>query len=181
MCEPATITALATTAVSAATAAAPYIATASAIAGYVQTSQSAHAQEDAIRQGYQTQMEQTQLQQTQQNQQATDKMSERALEAHREMSRLSVIAGESGTMGGTNDRVIRESAFNAGQDMATIEANRAAGIKQTQTEAEGLRARATSNLNSIKQPSLIGTGLQIAGAFADAGARTQSNRVPTAK
>jgi len=179
MCEPASITALTTAVTSAATAAAPYISTATALASFAQTSQMASRQEKALQQSHNQQMNQVALQQQQINQQATEKMSERALEAQREASRLSVIAGESGTMGGSNDRVVNEAAFNASHDIATIEANRLNTQGQITAEAQGIAARTQSSLNSIKRPSLIGTGLQIAGGFVDAGTRRERNRAPT--
>jgi hypothetical protein len=76
--------------------------------------------------------------------------------------------GESGIGGGVSeDRIMNESRFNEGTDMATIEANRMSNLKQTELEAKGMRAGSVRQLSQVKQPSLIGSGLQIAGIYTD--------------
>lgn len=132
--------------------------------GYIQQSQSAKAQTRALTEENDRQMEATQLQYDQNNKQALDKMSARGREAAIEAARLRVIAGESGIAGGSNDRVLNESAFNYGSDIASIESNRKATNAQLYEEAKSGRARTVSKINAIDRPSLIGTGLQIAGA-----------------
>ena len=57
--------------------------------------------------------------------------------------------------------------FNQSTDIASIQSNRAANINQTQQEGVGGQAQVQSNLNRILQPSLVSTGLQIAGAGLD--------------
>jgi hypothetical protein len=120
----------------------------------------------AIEQNHYAQQAQILEQQKQITAQATDKMTERAKEAMVERGRLRAIQGESGLSGNTSDRILRESYFNEGQDIASIESNRKNSIKQSKLEAEGLRAQNQSRINSIKRPSLIGTGLQIGTALA---------------
>lgn len=173
MCEPATLTALATFAAEAA----PYVAAATAVAGYAQQQQQADKQEASVRQGYAANLNQLQVQQTQINQQATDKASAASLEALRETGRLRAIGGDAGALGASFDRQTNEVEMNTGQNIAAIEANRVSAESQATAEGMAAQARATMQLNSIKQPSLIGTGLQIAGAGVDASRRGQQNRV----
>lgn len=173
MCEPTTLTALAAFAAEAA----PYVAVAGAVAGYAQAQNQAEKQEAGIRQGYAANLNQLQVQQTQINQQATDKASAASLEALRETGRLRAIGGDAGALGSSFDRQTNEVEMNTGQNIAAIEANRVSAASQSSAEGAAAQARATLQLNSIKQPSLIGTGLQIAGVGMDAARRGQQNRV----
>jgi hypothetical protein len=148
--------------------AATILAIASTVATTAATASSARAQTKAIEQGYAQQMETVQEQYKQIDAQASQQMTERAREAMKERARLRVIAGEFGIGGGVSeDRIMNESRFNEGTDMATIEANRMSNLKQTELEAKGMRAGSVRQLSQVKQPSLIGSGLQIAGIYAD--------------
>jgi hypothetical protein len=198
MCEPATLTALGMSAANAAavssaaaavgtavTAASPYLAAASAVGGYIQQDRQADAQEEAIKVGMQTEANQLNLQQQQMNQQASEKMSALALESLRETGRLKAITGDAGAAGLSSVRGVNEVLMNEGTDMASLEANRKNAINQSVVEGQGAIARGMSQINSIKRPSLIGTGLQIAGSYADqqagkqnTAAQTQSMRSP---
>jgi hypothetical protein len=193
MCEPTTLVALGVSAqaasaaaaagtmasvMAAASAVAPVIGVGSAVAGFAAQKQQADSQEAAMRQNYDIQQNQMQLQRNQNDQQASEKMSAVALEAMRETGRLSA----SGFLGGNSlIRAQNEIQMNTGTDIATLEANRLAVHNQNTTEGMAAASRTNSQMNSIKQPSLIGTGLQIAGGLADAETRKQNNRVPTAK
>jgi hypothetical protein len=142
------------------------LAIASVAASTYTTYSTAKAQNAAIEEGYAQQMVTVQEQYRQINAQSAEQMTERARAAMIEQSRLRVIAGESGISGGVSeDRIMRESKFNEGTDMATIEANRANNLKQTHLEAQGMRAGSVKQLSQVKQPSLIGSGLQIAGIY----------------
>lgn len=139
----------------------------SAVGAIAQYSEAKSAADDATKSAqdsYNLQVKSVQEQQSQINQNAQDQQSQRAREATIERGRLKAIQGESGVMGNTEDRIMNESRFNEGSDIASIEGNRENAIKQSALDGQGLRANAQSRLNSIKQPSLIGTGLQIAGA-----------------
>lgn len=72
-----------------------------------------------------------------------------------ERAKIAAISGESGALGLSSDRLIGDSFMQQGTDMASLEQNRQNSVKQTEWEA----LRTDNN----KTPSLIGTGLQIAG------------------
>lgn len=112
---------------------------------------------------------------------ATDKMSARAREARVEQARIRAIAGDSGLAGISSDRLIDESLFNEGTDIASIEANRRATLTQTQREAEAVNARNQTSINKQARPNLIGTGLQIAGAVVDADTRKTARETRIAR
>lgn len=163
MCEPTTIA-----------IAALAIGTASAGMSYMQQSQQASAQRKATEENYAQQMKALQLQYDQTNKQTADEMSVRAREAMIESARLRAISGESGLAGISNDRIQNESQFNLGTDIASIESNRQATLKQLHQEGKSIRAGNQSQINQIKRPSLIGTGLQIAGVAASSAATYKS-------
>ena len=144
------------------------ISTATAGIGFMQQSQQASVRDKAIKANYSQQMDTFKVQQAQVNKQATDEMSVRAREAMIETARLRVLGGESGLAGGSNDRIENESQFNLGTDIASIESNRRNSLNQLHQEGKAIRASGQGQINTIKRPSLIGTGLQIAGAAIDA-------------
>ncbi len=156
------------------------IGTASSVMGFVQQSQQASAQTKAIKANYAQQTEALKLQYDQTNKQATDEMSMRAREAMIESARLRAVSGESGLFGLSNDRIQNESAFNLGTDIASIESNRLATVKQLHQEGLETRANTASRINQITRPSLIGTGLQIAGTAVNAAGNYQAakNKLP---
>jgi hypothetical protein len=153
MCDPITAISLGSLAVG----------VASSVGGFMQQGQQAKANRKAIQSDYAQQMDTLQQQYKQTNQQATDEMSQRAREAMIERAKLRVAGGESGLFGGSNDRVVNESSFNAGTDIASIESNRQNSLRQIEQEGKGIRAGSISQISRIQRPSLIGTGLQIAG------------------
>lgn len=164
MCEPATISGLTTLTMASMAASA-----ATAIAGYVGQSQAAKRQGDAAQAAYDSQVTQTKNEMTQQGQAAAEQMSERARQAMIETGHLQALAADSGTNGGgSNDRVTNEANFNAGQDIAAMQANASSQQRQMVSQLNGSYAQAVSRTASIQQPSLIGTGLQIAGGALNA-------------
>lgn len=142
---------------------------ASSVGGFFQQGQQAKANRKALQSDYAQQMDTLQTQYKQTNQQATDEMSQRAREAMIERARLRVAGGESGLFGGSNDRIVNESSFNEGTDMASIESNRQNSLRQIEQEGRGIRAGSVSQMSRIQRPSLIGTGLQIAGQAVETG------------
>lgn len=162
MCEPTTLLSIASSAV-----------------GYIMQSEQADRQAEAEERTYNAQMRQVAEQQKQINQQATDEETLRMREARVELGRMRTMGAESGLAGINAGRLEGEVEFNAGSDVSTISANRTARQNQLTAEAEGLRAGSSARLASIKQPSLIGTGLQIAGAYVNGETRTQANRTVT--
>jgi hypothetical protein len=165
MCEPislgtlGTITATQLAVASAATSALGSIAT------FAVQSQNADRQASAAQSAYDSSVVQIKNQQVEQSQAASAQMSERARQALVETSHLQALSNESGTNGGgSNDRVTNEANFNAGTDIATMENSASSQQRSLAGQAQGAYSTASQRMSSIQQPSLIGTGLQIAGA-----------------
>jgi hypothetical protein len=143
------------------------IATASAGASYMQQQQMANKQEAAVNANYAQQMESYKEQQVEVNKQAVDEMGVRQRQAMIESSRIKASSGESGLAGISTERTINESDFNLGTDITSIEGNRMSSQKQLYSNAKGIRAGSQTQMAQIQRPSLIGTGLQIAGGGLD--------------
>lgn len=174
MCEPTSLT------LSTMTIASMAMSAATAAATYVSQSQAAKRQGDAAQAAYDSQVTQTKNEMTQQTQAAAEQMSERARQAMIETGHLQALAVDSGTnSGGSNDRVTSEANFNAGQDIAAMQANASSQQRQMVSALRGDYAQASSRMASVQQPSLIGTGLQIAGGALNAYTSQESikNRV----
>jgi hypothetical protein len=137
-----------------------------AVGGYMDTAQQAAAAQDAINADAANQAAAIEEQQAQISKNATDQMQERSQQAAIERGRLRAIQAESGLIGNTQDRIIGESYFNESTDIASIEANRKNEITQSNRTLQGVATGAQSKLNSVKQPSLLGAGLQIGTAYA---------------
>lgn len=149
------------------------LSAASAAVGYQETKKNAQIQEDQIKQGYELQSQQLMDRYDQINGNASDQISDRAREARVELARLKVLGAESGIAGNSQAQIERESQFLAGSDMATIEANRSNALKQAQMEGKANALDTAARYSSIKRPSLIGSGLQIADAGVSALQRKQ--------
>jgi hypothetical protein len=104
------------------------------------------------------------------NANAADQMSARARAALIERGRLAAAAAESGL--GDNGRIMSESLFNESADIAHLEANNSANLKQAGLDAQGYAAQSQSRLNTTVRPSLVTTGLQIASEGATAWDKT---------
>lgn len=144
-----------------ATYAAMAIAAASAAASAAQQANMARKQTESAQSAYDSSVVQTKNQQVETNQASTAQQSERARQALVETGHLNALANESGTAGGSDDRVTNEANFNAGTDIATIQANTASQQRQLINNLNGSYATAEQRDASIVNPSLIGTGLQI--------------------
>ena len=150
-------------------------------ASYMQQQQQAKYQGKAARANYDQQMLTYQEQQSQVNKNATDQMSQRARENAIQAARIRAVSGESGLSGNTNDRILGESMFNFGTDVSSIESNRLAQQRQLNQEAKGIRAGTQTTMSQIQRPSLIGTGLQIAGSAMDAASIQKGLKAPRSK
>ncbi len=127
----------------------------------------ANSTADAIKRGYEDQNAQMQERYKQINADAAEKQSARAREAQIERSRIAAAAGESG-LGGINvARLEGEAEGAAGRDFTRTESDRAANERASFLEMQGIRSKMQSRLNQIKYPSLVQSGLQIAGSFAE--------------
>lgn len=181
MCEPVTI---GTTVITVGEMVAVGVAATSAAVGYMAQQQAADDNRSAAEANYRAQMDQLQLQRQQINEQAADEMSIRAKTARSNLASLRVSAGESGIAGLTEDNLEREVKFNESQDIATIQKNRRNAMDQTSAQGAGIAAQTMSQVNSVRQPSLIGSALQVAqtGAYLAARRPTtsgiQTNKEP---
>lgn len=160
MCEPATILAVA-----AATSA--VAATGGAVASYMQGQNQIEAAQRAAYDNAVLQNQQLQEQRDQISKQSANDITERARQAQIEQGRLRVITGESGALGFTQDRLLQDSEFQEGTDIATIEANRTSALKQTDFSALSNYNQNVSSINQARNraPTLLGTGLQIGGTL----------------
>lgn len=138
----------------------------STVAGLADTAQQASAAQDAINADAANQAKAIEEQQAQISKNATDEMQARAQQGAIERGRLRAIQAESGLIGNTQDRIVGESYFNESTDIASIEANRKNSIEQSNRQLQGVATSTQSKLNSIKQPSYLGAGLQIGTAVA---------------
>ena len=138
----------------------------SSVVSYKQQSDAAAAQVHNIEVGYQNSANQAAEVQQEQSQIATEQMTARAIAARKEVATMRAAGAETGLTGNSYDRAIQESMFNAGQDMASIENNKARQTSQNTMQLRGIRAGADSAIASANanSGSLLGTGLQIAGA-----------------
>lgn len=181
MCEPVTI---GTTVITVGEMVAVGVAATSAAVGYMAQQQAADDNRSAAEANYRAQMDQLQLQRQQINEQAADEMSIRAKTARSNLASLRVSAGESGIAGLTEDNLEREVKFNESQDIATIQKNRRNAMDQTSAQGAGIAAQTMGQVNSVRQPSLIGSALQVAqtGAYLAARRPTtsgiQTNKEP---
>lgn len=141
----------------------------------------ANKQADAIKTAYRDTDAQNQERYTQINADAAEKQSARAREARIERARIAVAAGESG-LGGLNAARLEGEAEGAyGRDTTRIESDRTAAERSTFLEMQGMRSRAQSDLNKLKYPSLVQSGLQIAGAYADYASEPKEPKQPGRK
>lgn len=153
MCDPTT----AMLAISVASAGMSYIE------GQQNISNQAEATNNATRLGYQQENERL----TQVNEQSALDKTERIKQGMLERAKASTIAGESGALGLSSDRLILDSFMQEGTDIASLEKNRLNAEKQSsyskrQIEMNGNNANTKA---SSSAPTLLGTGLQIGGAY----------------
>ncbi|OZA04706.1 MAG: hypothetical protein B7X95_09265, partial [Methylophilaceae bacterium 17-44-8] len=109
------------------------------------------------------QQENERLQQV--NEQSALDKSERTKQGMLERAKIATIAGESGALGLSSDRLLLDSFMQEGTDISSLEKNRLNNEKQTgwskmQAEASGQSA---NNQAYSKTPSLLSTGLQVGG------------------
>lgn len=161
MCEPATMIAIGTAVMSNL----PTIAAVgSTVVGAIAADKQADAEDKATQIAYTNDQMQLNEQYKQQNDELNQQMSQRSREALAERGRLNAAFGEGGLVGNSMQRVLDQNEFNLGQDLATMEATRSNIKKQNQMQLQGAQATAQSRYNSTSRPSLLSTGLQIAGA-----------------
>jgi hypothetical protein len=135
----------------------------------------AKAQTKAIQEGHNMANAQLEEQRRQQNVQARSDMSERAKQAMTERARLRAASAEGGLMGNSIDQIFGNQAFNTNQDLAMMTENARNVGRQSTIVGTAMSSRAKGNLNQVQHPSLLNTGLQIAGI--GVGAKQQYNKI----
>lgn len=107
--------------------------------------------------------EQAAEKQKQINAQAANQEAERQKQGMIERAQMKTISGESGALGFSSDRLLKDSFMQEGTDLMSIEANRSNQIKQTELEKRGAMAKGTAVATDAynKAPTILGTGLQI--------------------
>ncbi|MFA6178256.1 MAG: hypothetical protein WC696_01455 [Candidatus Methylopumilus sp.] len=107
--------------------------------------------------------EQNAVKQEQVNDKYALEESERVKQGMLERAKIATIAGESGALGLSADRLLGDSLFQEGTDRASLEKNRSNEILQTSWDGRLIQARGESSnaQTASREPTLIGTGLQI--------------------
>jgi hypothetical protein len=159
------------------------ITAAAAAAEYDGQRRSANQQRDAELANLHARDASLQFQENQVNEQASQQMSERALEAMRQRGRLQAAFADSGVSGNSQVRAFNSVDMASGMDMATIEANRSGQIAQGQDQKRSASRQATQDIQAIRMPSLLGAGLKIVGSGIDAysGYRANTANLPQNK
>lgn len=139
------------------------IAAAAAAASYDQGQRQLYATSKAAYDNQVNQNKQLEEQRAQIAKQAANDTTERHRAAQLEEGKLRVITGESGALGLTSQKLIQDSEFQLGSDIATIEANKISAMKQTDLSGMSNYAQNMSTVNQAtnRAPTLLGTGLQI--------------------
>ena len=141
------------------------LSVASAASSFMGGQSAANAQSDAARANLESQYAQTAEKQKQINEQSALESHEREKQGMIDRGESRTIAGESGALGFSSDRLMADSFMQQGTDLMSIENNRKNQIKQTNRENQSYKAGAQSTANTAysNAPGLIETGLQIGG------------------
>lgn len=160
--------------ISASTAA--YMSIAATAASFVGGQMNASATADAANANAQAQYRQNALQASQLNEQTAQAMTERQRQAMVAEGHINAVSGESGVQLSA-DGLQQEQGFASTQDMATLQSNNKAKIQQINAQNQSIQAQTQGSINTAysKAPTLIGTGLQIAG---EVGAYQAKQAVP---
>ena len=106
-------------------------------------------------------------------------MAERHKQAMIDQAESRAIAGESGALGYSTDRMMSDSYMQLGQDLMSMEQNKSNQLAQIDVDNKSIRARGQSQANTAynQAPSALGTGLQIAGTVAQAYQTTEAKTI----
>jgi len=142
------------------------LAIAGALTSYAGGQAQASATSDAAQANLEAQYAQTAEKQKQINEQTALEASERQRQGLIDRAESMAIAGESGALGFSSDRLMADSFMQQGTDLMSIEQNRSNQMKQTDINNQSYRASAQSTANTAysNAPGLIDTGLQIGGS-----------------
>jgi hypothetical protein len=102
------------------------------------------------------------------DQQNTDQQVTRSRQAMTDAGAITAIFADSGLSGNSQERIARVTEGAALADEATLERNKANRADQGQADANAIRARTLTQINSVPRTSALGAGLQIAGTAWDA-------------
>ena len=144
------------------------IAAASMLASNMATSASAKKAQKNEDTNFILQSQAQNLKGDQENQRAQEEKSKRAKDSMIERGKATAMWADTGLSGISYDKVMQESQFNQGFDMASMEANRSARQTQIGYESKKLLADSKNRRNNIRKPDWIGGGLSIATAGAGA-------------
>ena len=144
------------------------LAIAGAVSSFAGGQAAASATSDAAQANLEAQYAQTAEKQKQINEQTALEASERQRQGLIDRAESMAIAGESGALGFSSDRLMADSFMQEGTDLMSIEQNRSNQMKQTDINNQSYRASAQSTANTAynNAPGLIETGLQIGGSVA---------------
>ena len=145
------------------------LAVGGAVTSFMGGQSQASATSDAAQANLESQYAQTAEKQKQINEQTALEASERQRQGLIDRAESMAIAGESGALGFSSDRLLADSFMQQGTDLMSIEQNRSNQMKQTDINNKSYRASAQSQANQAynNAPGLIGTGLQIGGTIAN--------------
>jgi len=107
--------------------------------------------------------EQNAVKQEQVNDKYALEQSERIKQGMLERAKIATISGESGALGLSADRLVSDSFMQEGTDRSSLEKSRQNEIAQTLMDGRMYQARGESSnaQTASREPTLIGTGLQI--------------------
>jgi hypothetical protein len=142
------------------------ISAASAYSSYRAQSDSAKQQTRALQKEGDLQQMDLARQAQQQAEAGTDDMNAAARAAQADLATFDVIAGEFGG-GNSAERARTIQEVQQGEHLATISRNASTGMSETAFSANAARERNLSQLRSVRAPSKLAMGLQIAGAAVD--------------
>jgi hypothetical protein len=145
------------------------LAIAGAVSSFVGGQSAASATSDAAKANLEAQYAQTAEKQKQINEQTALETHERQKQGLIDRAESMAVAGESGALGFSSDRLLADSFMQQGTDLMSIEQNRSNQMKQTDINNKSYRASAQSQANQAynNAPGLIDTGLQIGGTIAN--------------
>lgn len=140
---------------------------ASAGLSYVQGQQQASAMAKSANDSTEAAYAQNTQRQEQINDQSALDKSERIKQGMLERAKIATIAGESGALGLSSDRLLNDSFMQEGTDISSLEKNRLNNQQQTNWANRQAQVSGQSDLNRAASatPSLLQTGLQIGSEY----------------
>lgn len=138
-----------------------------AVMSYATQRQAANAQTAALHAGNAQTQRQLEEQARQINAQTTAEQVDLQRESMKRRGAMRVAAGEAGLSGLVLSSILQAESAETGIAYGRNATNNRNARGQNAETRRGSNARTQSSINQIKRPSLIATGLQIAGAAAD--------------